>query len=137
MFIGPYINDQWITFLKLLKYAKESDQVEEWEYDEIMKIFLPYIDRILNSLETPDVHLHQDRDANLVDLNVNPCNPKHADMETSSDELDSDDDALAIIKEKRLYTFKLSAKDILLTNEVQKNPILCEKAIGKDEDLKA
>lgn len=134
-FMGPFIKDQWITHLKILQYVKESKQEKTWELYESMKFFFPWVDGILDCLsETSDPQQHHIRETDLKALSNHDS--EDAEAETSYSASCSDDDQPAASKKDRTYAFNLGTQQKSLILEVEKNPILYQKAIGADRDLK-
>lgn len=89
------------------------------------------------SLESPEsVQQHQDKEADSVNNRKNP-NEGHANTKSSSSETDSNDCDPATIKEEKLYPFNFNEEERKLVHQVKNNPILYEKVVGPDRDLRA
>lgn len=107
--------------MEILQYVKESHQVESWDLYEVMKFFLPY-------------HHIQDKEAVVID------SPNHSDVHKdtkySSIETVRHDNAPAVVKQKKMYRFKLDREDRSLVDEVKQYPILYDQTLGAAKDLR-
>lgn len=148
---GEYIFDQWIIFLKLLKFAHDNksnegeDESEEWEHYEEMKFFLPYVKKCLKLLEE-DSDCETDEEVQSVNISIKSSRSNYLESKETkyqsdvdcNESVDSDSESVtAGSKPARLYKFKFRELDRRLINEVEKNPFLYATSGTKDKEKKA